>query len=291
MKVLILGGTGLLGVSLANYFSNKFVNTFIHGHNSSADLYADITITKDTIQLLDRVQPDIIINLVALTNVDFCENNPNDAYLLNTKTVQNISNWIILNRPFTKLIHISSDQVYNNNPSKLAKEDDIYLTNYYAFSKFASELEANKCNGVSLRTNFFGKSFHDNRKSLSDWLVESIKHNKEINVFNDVFFNPLSMDSLCEIIYLVTQSNISGVFNLGSKNGCSKAEFAYKFADGLNFSPNSWKEVSVKSNKDLIAYRPKNMMMECKKFEKAMNIKLPSLDHEITRVIEEYYYV
>ena len=141
-----------------------------------------------------------------------------------------------------------------------------------------------------LRTNFFGKSLHSSRESFSDWIIKAIRNNDKIDLFNDIFFSPLSINTLCDLISIILKKDISGTFNLGSKEGLSKSKFALKIAKELNYIPSKWVEVSSENNSNLIAYRPKNMMMECTKFEQICNINLPILEDEIKKVIKEDYY-
>lgn len=290
MKIMILGGTGMLGLSLQNNLLQTYKNVFIHGNKSKNDLSADITDPTVTNKFLTQHNPNIIINLIALTNVDLCEKNPYLAYQINTKTVQNITNWVISKNYKCKLIHISTDQIYDSQIGTLNKEDDISLKNYYAFSKYTSELEAIRCGATILRTNFFGKSLHSSRESFSDWIIRAIKNNDKIELFNDIFFSPLSISTLCNLISRIMTRDISGTFNLGSKDGLSKSEFAFRIAMELNYLPSKWKEVSSENNQNLIAYRPKNMMMEYTKFEQTFSINLPILKDEIKKVIKEDNY-
>lgn len=280
----------MLGLSLQMNLLKTFKNIVIHGNHLKNDFFADITDPIVTNKFLNQHNPDVIINLIALTNVDSCEQNPSLAYKINTETVQNITNWIISKNYKCKLIHLSTDQIYDSQIGTLNKEDDISLKNYYAFSKYTAELVAGRCGAMILRTNFFGKSLHSSRESFSDWIIKAIRNNDKIDLFNDIFFSPLSINTLCDLISIILKKDISGTFNLGSKEGLSKSKFAFKIAKELNYIPSKWVEVSSENNSNLIAYRPKNMMMECTKFEQICNINLPILEDEIKKVIKEDYY-
>jgi dTDP-4-dehydrorhamnose reductase len=95
--------------------------------------------------MVGKVEPEIIVNLAALTNVDLCERHPQLAYLSNVKIVENLAS-SIRNLPIRcHLVHLSTDQVYDGAGPH--KEEDITLSNYYAFSKYASELAAERASG------------------------------------------------------------------------------------------------------------------------------------------------
>ena len=71
----------------------------------------------------------------------------------------------------------------------------------------------------------------------------------------------------------------SGIYNLGSKKGLSKKNFAILFAKSLNIYNSNYK--TAKSSKIFKIKRPKNMIMNCKKFEKKFKISLPTLRNQI----------
>ena len=95
------------------------------------------------------------------------------------------------------LIHISTDQVYSGNGPHL--EINPNPVNVYGMTKLKGESIFDAMPSTVIRTNFFGKSLISKRKSFTDWLFNSVKAKESITVFNDVFFNPLSIRSLCSI--------------------------------------------------------------------------------------------
>lgn len=286
VKVLLLGSTGLLGSTLLPMLSARGYEVITHGRSDEAQYQVDLTHSKSTSDLFDEVRPDIIINLAGLTNVDLCEASPNKAYLANVRAVENIATWIKEAESFCHLVQISTDQVYDG--SGLHKESLVTLENYYAFSKYAGELAAKDVPSTILRTNFFGCSQCAKRVSFTDWLYQSLSKSEPIQVFDDVLFDPVSMATLSEMIELVIHEKPVGVFNLGSHEGMSKADFAFSFAEELDFPTSTMKRTSTDQAGFLNAYRPKDMRMDCSKFEHTLSVKLPHLDNEIKRVSRDY---
>ncbi len=285
-NVLILGGSGLLGSQLLSGKYLQGYRCYAQGRGADTDVQADLQDMAQVCSMLVQTRPAAIINLVSLTNVDVCEQYPNEAYRVNVRGLQNVleASRSLACRP--RLIHISTDQVYDGHGPH--REEDVTLTNYYAFSKYAAELVANTAGGIVLRTNFFGKSRTIKRKSLTDWLYQEISAGYEIKVFEDVMFSPLSMDSLCSVIEAAVASSIKGVFNLGSHHGLSKADFAFQFAEYLGLPKTRMSRVMISDVDFLKTYRPKDMRMDISAIEMAMNIHLPTLTAEIERVAQEY---
>lgn len=282
-KVLVTGATGMLGTVLLPVLKLNNFEVITHGFSAAREYSCDLTDSGECHTFLEAISPDIIINLVALTDVDKCEKNPQSSYLLNVKVVENIANWIKDNT--CHLVQISTDQVYDGQGP--FEEKEINLTNYYGFSKYAGEMAALQIPTTILRTNFFGRSQLKGRDSLSDWLLNSLNSGQSINVYNDIYFSPLLMETLCKMIALVCLNPVIGIFNLGCKNGMSKADFALSIADVFKLD----KKMMTSTNSDMDnvrAYRPKDMRMDVAKFEKAYAVDLPTLYDEIALLKEIY---
>ena len=286
-NILITGATGLLGSSLVPHLRKCGHNIYTHGLAAQADVMFNLSDKVKTFQALDEMRPEMIINLVSLTDVELCEEQVNFAYLANTRSVENLVNWIGLSGTDCHLVHISTDHVYDG--VGLHTEENVTLTNNYAFSKYAGELAASLVSSSILRTNFIGRSRVNHRQSLSDWVYASITSSRNIQILNDVYFSPLSIKTLVEMIELVVKNKPVGIYNLGSHKGMSKADFAFSFAECLKLTTNTMKCIESSEAKFLKVYRPKNMRMDISKFENTLGVKLPNLTDLIQQVAEEYY--
>lgn len=284
-RILVAGATGLLGCTLTPYLRSSGYDVVTHAKSGDGEVNANLADLAATHGVLNRVNPDVILNLVALTNVDFCERNPRMAYLINVRVTENLTDWIRTGNRKTHLIQVSTDQVYDGTGPH--GEGDVSLTNYYAFSKYGGELSAKTTQATIFRTNFFGPSHCFGRTSLSDWIIDSLRQGREITVFDDVLFSPLSMRTLREYITLGIEKRLPGVFNLGSLEGKSKADFAFELADVLNL-PISGMLRGCSTEKTFDAYRPKDMRMDSTLFSAKFNVDLPNLSEEIRKMKEAY---
>jgi dTDP-4-dehydrorhamnose reductase len=293
--ILVTGATGLLGHALVPQLINGGYEVLTHGHTQAADVSADLTNRQAALNCLNNVAPDIVINLAALTNVDICESDVNRAYQINAAIVENIGKWIRQKKTQRHLIQISTDHVYDQSSgievsvAKPHQEEEVQLVNIYGLSKYAGELAAGQVNATVLRTNFFGKSHIATRPSFTDWIYQSLKAQQEIWVFTDVWFSPLSITSLIEMVTVVVDKKPQGTFNVGAHHGLSKADFAFQFAKQVGLDTSLLKPILSKDANFIKAIRPKDMRMDCGKFEQAMGIILPSLATEIKCAAREYY--
>ncbi len=283
MKYLIFGATGILGSELKSRLGSiSEIDLIISSHSTINKVsFGD---GRSIESLVSKTCPDVVINCAALTNVDFCEKNPIEAFKINAKGVEEISEAMGLYCPNSKLIHISTDHFYNDD--FYSKESDAQPMNYYAYSKLLGEKLIKFKNSLVLRTNFFGKSNVD-KLSFSDWIVNSIEKKDEITLFDDVYFNPLSLPTLCSIILEISKSERYGTYNLGSLNGLSKYDFGIELAKYSGFNVKKIKKGKI-SNSSLSAKRPKNMTMNVLKFSEKFNINLPKFEEEIKMVSKIY---
>lgn len=284
-RFFVTGAQGMMGHHLIPHLLACGHEVISHSRKGNVGICSDLTDIDLVIAALDEAAPEIIINLAACTNVDECERNPQLAYLANVRIVENLVKWMRKRRKNCHLIHISTDQVYDGVGSH--KEENVTLTNYYGFSKYAGELAAASVSSTILRTNFFGPSQCQGRLSLSDWLVQSLTKGEQITVFEDVCFSPLSLQRLVELVELVSVNRQQGIFNLGSKDGMSKADFAFTLAEVLGLLTRTMIR-GTSAQFQVSAYRPKDMCMDSSRFEKVFGIQLPTLKEEIVSMKGAY---
>lgn len=276
MNIVLTGSKGLLGSTLKQKLK---INYKIFEISRSERPYSiDLCDYNKTENLFDEIKPNLIINLAANTDLDSLESNFYESININFNIIKNIVDYILINKKNIKLIHLTTDQYYNLD--KLNKENEINIINNYTFSKYISEIYASKINSLILRTNFFGKSYSKNKLSFSDVIINSLKNNQSISLFNDVIFSPLSMKTLSEIILKILNTNINGIYNLGSKKGMSKYDFGIELAKLYSYDVSLIKMINLE-DKQLIAKRPFDMRMDVSKFENKFNISLPNLIDEI----------
>jgi dTDP-4-dehydrorhamnose reductase len=284
-RVVVLGASGLLGTSLVPYLRGRGLTVIRHGRSGDADVLADLSSQSSAAEALESAKPDVVVNLAGMTNVDECERRPQQAYLANVRVLENVARWIGERGKRTHLVHISTDQLYDGKGPH--REESVTLANYYAFSKYAGELAAANVPSTIARTNFFGPSERSGRSSLSDWLVKSFRDRTSVTVFNDVLFSPLSIATLSRVIADIIDKRPIGIFNVGSRAGMSKADFAFALADAVGLPTDTMRR-GRSSDVKLTAYRPKDMRMDPSRFEAAMGTPMPELQDEI-RSMKHFY--
>jgi dTDP-4-dehydrorhamnose reductase len=283
MRVLVLGATGMLGTCLVPVLRALGHDVFAHGHTGTASVSVDLRCRDEALHAVTSLAPDVVVNLVGLTDVDRCQQEPQLAWDLNVRTSQNAAAGCVA--AGAHLIYISTDHVYDGEGPH--KEFDARPGNCYAQTKCAAELAALNVPATVLRTNFFGASQHATRRSFTDWLFDGLQQERRIPVFSDVWFSPLSMSTASRMIERVAVLRPRGVFNLGSREGMTKADFAATFARALGFSGRTLDPTGV-DEAALKAWRPRDMRMDNGSIEAVLGQLQPTLAQEIDLVAKDY---
>lgn len=281
MRCLVFGGNGLLGSRLSNRISSKY-EVFRSSRNS--EFFSCFGDGESVNKIIQELKPNCILNCSAFADVNGCENDPLKAFQINALGAREISDSINLIDRSIRLIHISTDHFYDAKDA--STENQILPKNIYAYSKLLGEKYINNDNALILRTNFFGKS-STSKNSFSDWLFENLSLSNTLNLFDDIFFNPLSISTLEDLIFGLINSSNTGIFNLGSSSFMSKYDFGMKFCEEAGFDCESIVKTSSGSTNHFDK-RPKSMIMNVIKFQNEFDIILPNLEEEITKSVKEY---
>ena len=287
MKILLFGATGFLGTYLKQYLYKYSFLIYTIGRSHQCDISVDFNDLDSLSFKIEEIKPDIIINMIAVTNVDICEEDASSSSFAHITIPESIASAINrINFYDPHIIHISTDQVYSGNGPH--KENKTNPVNIYAKTKLSGELVFNKMKSTIIRTNFVGKGSKKlSRESFSDWLFRSLKNKDEITVFEDVYFNPLRLQSLARVILHIIELGIFGIYNVGSNGSISKANFAFKFAEQLGCSSKHLK-IGFINDLKLKAIRPNDMTMNINKIESKLKMKLPTIESEINNLAREY---
>ncbi len=288
MHLFITGISGLLGLNTALQLRERFQTSgCYHSHRVALDgvrcLEVDVRSEGALEEALRDSSPDVILNAVGLTNVEACEANPELAYELNTTAARDIAR--AATSLGAKLVHVSTDHLFDGADSRMTEDHSVSPLNSYAKSKLDAEGEVlNECpDALVLRTNFFGWGTPI-RASLSDWILSALKAQTELRMFSDVFFSPIVINDLVDLIIALVEKNASGVFHVAGADRLSKHAFAVKLAEVFGYSDQGIRSVSLDSVPEL-TQRPRDMSLNCAKAEAFLGMRMPSVVESIRRLL------
>jgi dTDP-4-dehydrorhamnose reductase len=290
-KIFITGSTGLLGSNwVEKLYKKNFVKSSSFKNESFINKKNNIKIKGITyvkfFQKLKEFSPDLIIHTAGITDVDECENNQKNAKKVNLNFTKKIVDYCKIYN--TKLIYISSDHIFNDEKNYFSETDTVSPQNFYAKTKVLSEkyIIKNLKKYLVVRTNFFGLG-NTFKQSFSERIINSIKLNKNIYLFENVYFNPVEINTLISAVETLINKKINGIFNISTNNKISKYEFGLKLAKLFNIDTKLIKKNKLNSKLNLVK-RPLNMSLSNKKITKYVNIKNFDLDNNLATFKKVY---
>ena len=279
--MLITGVSGLLGNNLAYYFKDRHDILGLYNSNSVnidgiCTIQCELIYPENINRIISKYKPQIIIHCASVTNVDQCEVDKDTTSKINVFATKNVVD-PVLNDKAVKLIYISTDSVYDGVKGNYTVDDNVNPLNYYGQSKLKGEMEVlKKENSIVLRTNLFGWNIQD-KKSLGEWVLDELKAGKKIKGFKDARFSTIYTLELARVIDIIIQKNLTGVFNCGGIDSCSKYDFAMKIADRFDLDNKLITSISIDDFK-FKAKRGKNLSLNADKLQKALDYMLPTID-------------
>ena len=260
-KILVTGSEGQLGRCFSSFFKEKY--TILN----PSEVDFDITDQNKVKNFLKKYNPDIILNCAAMTDVDGCENNPEIAEKVNALSIKSM---LEIFQGF--FVHISTDYVFDGKEGPYKEEDNVNPISIYGKTKLLGEeiIIKNSKQWAILRTNvLFGI---DSKSSFVNWVVNSLKFDKDINVVDDQINNPIWINDFATIIDLVISNNINGLFHIGSDTFCSRYEFAHMIAEIFDLKKEKIHPITTESLNQ-IALRPLKSGLISKKLLSKLGIK------------------
>ena len=180
-----------------------------------------------------------------------------------------------------KLIHISTDHLFDGEKERVDEKSVLKPLNIYAKSKAIGDNEVLKNNHSALviRTNFFGKG-PSYKNSFSDKIISSLNKNEEIKLFSNVFYTPIHVHQLAKCILKLIELNCSGIYNISSNERISKFDFGTMIAKMMNKDQNLIIPILIETKTNL-TLRPKDMSLSNQKLKKSIKMDIETLSNQI----------
>ncbi len=276
-NILVTGSKGQLGSSLKKLASKASFNNFFFTDINNLD----ITDYTSIINFIEINKITVIINCAAYTNVDKAEFDLKLADSINNLAVKKLAQ--IAKSYKIKLIHISTDYVFDGNNSKpYIETDNTNPQTVYGQTKLSGESaikEINPAKSIIIRTSWLYSKFG---KNFVKTMLRLAKNNKKINVVFDQIGSPTNAHDLAKIILnilpKIKNENVE-IFHYSNNGCCSWYEFAdaiFKI-NNLRVEMNPVKSEHYKTD----AKRPLYSVMCNDKIKSLYKISIPSWEESL----------
>jgi dTDP-4-dehydrorhamnose reductase len=289
-KVLITGGSGLLGQYLNLAASKKFniLTTYRNNPGNCKEFPSsriDILNENELKMLFQEFKPHFVIHAAAITNPVPKENQSAKEYFeTNVKATNNIA--LLCERYHSKLIYISTDLVYAGYRGLFLKEDaKLIPATPYAETKLVGEMKVKEStdNYLILRTALLYGFGLNHSRSHFHFIYNELKLNRPVKLFTDQFRTPISLKDTSRIISELAEMDIKGeTINLGGLERVSRYELGELLCSIAGFDKNLLKKITTEE----IPNYPKveDVSLNTEKLQ-ALGLKPRSIEENIREMI------
>lgn len=224
MKILIIGGSGMLGHKLVQIFKEKFdvwttIKSDFNKYKKFGILDKKKTIEnlivedlKSVEKVINKIRPDVIINAVGIIKQIQTSQDVVKTLTINSIFPHNLA--IIAEKNQARLINISTDCVFNGKKGNYEETDLSDAVDLYGKSKNLGEVEGKNC--LTLRTSIIGRELKTSH-SLVEWFLSN--QGKKVRGFINAVYSGFPTIVFADILadLLVNHKNLDGIYHLSSQ--------------------------------------------------------------------------
>ncbi len=287
-RALIIGARGFLGAYLVEVAKAHF--DVVRGQRFSTDsesIAIDITDAHSVRRAFESVQPDAVLLLAAMADIDRCEAEPARAFVVNVRGAEIVANECA--RANTRFLFTSTAAVFDGSKHGYREEDSVCPLSVYGITKAQAETSVRGLVPLALIVRFslvigFAKDIGTN--SALDALTTKWKAKIPVLVPTFEFRNPIHAGLLSSIIVQLMTTSARGVFHVGASDSMSRYDVGRRIAALAGFS----EELVTPQDEPIPGRAPrgKDHFLLSDKVEKLCGIKIPGCEHQIARCFNDF---
>lgn len=291
MTTVVLGANGLLGSNVFTTVSDRgghLVGTY-HSTNPSFDSpchQLDIRETDRIAMLLDETDPDLVVNCAAMTDVDGCEENPDQARAVNGDSPGTIAR--LCDDRDIAFTHVSTDYVFDgegDTPYNIG--DSPNPIQKYGESKLAGERAVRKQHPepTIVRLSFV-YGIHrgtDELEGFPAWVRDRLQSGGRTPLFTDQWVTPTRAGRAAETILDLHEKGASGLYHVACRSCVTPYEFGQQIRERMSVSAEYVEEGSM-DDVDRPAERPSFSCLDVSSTESALDRRQPTLIEDLDAI-------
>lgn len=283
-KLLILGGTGMLGHKLFAWLS-EFSNLDVYATARNLDglpgfspeLFKKVRVKVDAdnsdsiIRAITEIKPDVVINCIGIIKQVPAAGDHLTAISVNALLPHRIA--LICRAVGARMIHISTDCVFDGDKGNYTESDLANATDLYGQTKFLGEVAYSHC--VTLRTSIIGHELKG-KYGLVEWFLAQ---KGEVNGYTNVVFTGVPTVELARIIsaYVIPNSELQGLYHV-SADAISKYDLLKLIASRYQ------KQIKIAPANDIYSKRTLNSTL----FRGVTGYNPPDWPELVDRMYQDY---
>ena len=213
-----------------------------------------------------RHEPDLVMHLAAMTDVDLCEEEPDEAYSVNALGTRNVA--LACQRSGAVMVYINTGSIYDGSKDTPYTEyDPPGPLNVYGRSKYAGELYVRELLSrfyIFYTCWMFGGGAED--KKFVAKIIDLARQNRELSVVDDKRGSPTYTVDMASAMFHFVETGLFGRYHCANKGSVNRFEVASAVLEAAGIEDCTLRRVPS-SEFDLPATRPRNESLRNYNFE------------------------
>jgi dTDP-4-dehydrorhamnose reductase len=279
-RVLITGGTGLLGVAIQRSAPKDIQGFSVYFPERSLPvplpfpvLASDVSDRMKMESVFEWAKPDVVIHAAAIGSVDFAERNREETKKVNVGGTEVV---IDLCQIFqSRLIYISSNAVFDGRAPLYSETTPVNPINYYGQLKVDAENIVRRSSipwAIVRPILMYGWPYPGERDNPVVWWVRSLGNSQPIKVVDNVLSKPLPAWSCADVLWALIQQNRTGIYHAAGRDHISLYRFALQTAEVFGLDARLITPVPDSYFPE-IAPRPQDTSFDTTKMETDLGVK------------------
>jgi len=275
--VVVIGAGGMLATALIDELETREYHYVALSEHS-----LDITYEGRVAAILKGINPRLIINTAAYTDVDGAETDRDLAFEVNANGAHNVA--AVAQAIGATVLHISTDHVFNGvKPAPYISDDATNPVNVYGESKLKGErlVQETANDHLIVRTSWlfgpYGNNFVTNMLDLG-------QNRNILNIVKDQHGSPTYTCHLAGAILSLFEKGARGIYHITNSGSCSWFEFAKEIfkLSGMEVEVRPCSTVEYPR----LAKRPANSVLDCTESYKVLGLPLPTWQEAVKHHLE-----
>jgi dTDP-4-dehydrorhamnose reductase len=279
-RVLITGGTGLLGVAIQRSAPKDIQGFSVYFPDRSLPmplpfpvLAADVSDRMKMQAVFEWAKPDVVIHAAAIGSVDFAERNREETKKVNVGGTEVVIDLCQIFK--SRLIYISSNAVFDGRTPLYSEAMPVNPINYYGQLKVDAENVVRKSSipwAIVRPILMYGWPYPGERDNPVVWWVRSLENGQPIKVVDNVLSKPLPAWSCADVLWALIQQDRTGIYHAAGRDHISLYRFALQTAEVFGLDAGLITPVPDSYFPE-IAPRPQDTSFDTTKMETELGVK------------------
>ena len=282
-KILVTGSAGLIGTQIVKDLLDNHKQVYSCYNKTKPELgiitHLDLTKKDDIVNTMNRIKPDVVIHLGAMTDVELCETETELAKKINTDATEILA--LESEKYNTFFVYMSTDYVFDGKVGMKKENDKTNPINFYGKSKLDGERVFKKITtpNVIVRTSTpFG--IHSKKIRFPIWVKKNLELEKEISVVVDQYTSPSYVPNISKMIIEIIERKITGIIHLAGATKISRYDFAVQISKIINVNKQFLKLTKM-NQMDWKAQRPADSSLSVSKANKILKNKPEKIEDSL----------